>query len=30
MQLPDWLLVEVALLGLTKISYTKSGFDPRL
>jgi hypothetical protein len=28
MQLTDWLLVEVALLftGLTKISYTKSGF----
>jgi hypothetical protein len=29
MQVPDWLLVEVALLliGLTKISLTKSGFD---
>jgi hypothetical protein len=29
MQLTDWLLVEVALLliGLTKISLTKSGFD---
>ncbi len=29
MQLADWLLVEKALLliGLTKISYTKSGFD---
>jgi hypothetical protein len=29
MQLTDWLLVEVALLliGLTKISQTKSGFD---
>ncbi len=29
MQLIDWLLVEVALLliGLTKISYTKSGFN---
>jgi hypothetical protein len=28
-QLTDWLLVEVALLliGLTKISETKSGFD---
>jgi hypothetical protein len=29
MQLTDWLLVEVALLliGLTKISFTESGFD---
>jgi hypothetical protein len=29
MQVTDWLLVEVALLliGLTKISLTKSGFD---
>jgi hypothetical protein len=29
MQLTDWLLVDVALLliGLTKISLTKSGFD---
>jgi hypothetical protein len=29
MQLTDWLLVEVALLfiGLTKIYYTKSGFN---
>jgi hypothetical protein len=29
MQVPDWLLVEVALLliGLNKISLTKSGFD---
>jgi hypothetical protein len=29
MQLTDWLLIEVALLfiGLTKVSWTKTGFD---
>jgi hypothetical protein len=32
MQLTDWLLVVVALLfiGLTQISFTKSGFNPPL